>query len=57
VRIQDREASSLMTLNRPEIDWVEISLGMGVPASLVDTVEELVTALKRAFVEPGPNLI
>ena len=46
-----------MTLNRPEIDWVEISLGMGVPASLVDTVEELVTALKRAFVEPGPNLI
>ena len=57
MRIQDREASSLMTLNRPEIDWVEISLGMGVPASLVDTVEELVTALKRAFVEPGPNLI
>ncbi len=56
-RPADQNALSLMALNRPDIDWVAISRGMGVPARAVDTAEELVTALKRAFVEPGPNLI
>ena len=56
-RPADRDALSLMTLNRPEIDWVGVSRGMGVPACEVDTAEELGTALKRALIEPGPNLI
>ena len=30
---------------------------MGVPAERVDTGEELVAALERAFAEPGPHLI
>ncbi len=56
-RPADQNALSLMALDRPDIDWVAMSRGMGVPACSVDTVEALVTALKGALVEPGPNLI
>ena len=56
-RPADQNALSLMALNRPDIDWVGISRGLGVPACAVDTVEALVSALRRAFAEPGPELI
>ncbi|RLC09816.1 MAG: acetolactate synthase large subunit, partial [Deltaproteobacteria bacterium] len=53
----DQNALSLMALNRPDIDWVAISQGMGVPARAVDTAEELAIELARALAEPGPHLI
>ena len=56
-RPADQNALSLMALNRPDIDWVAISQGMGVPARAVDTAEELVIELARALAEPGPHLI
>ena len=56
-RPADRDALSLMTMSRPDIDWVKVSRGMGVPASVVDTAEELAIEFKRALVEPGPHLI
>jgi acetolactate synthase-1/2/3 large subunit len=56
-RPSDKEALSLMELNRPDIDWVGVSRGMGVPAEAVDTAGELAEALNRALAEPGPNLI
>ena len=56
-RPAEQSALSLMTLNRPDIDWVAMSRGMGVPACAVDTAEELTDALTRALAEPGPHLI
>jgi len=50
-------ASELMDLSRPAIDWVKISEGMGVPAVSVDSGEKLSIEMKRALAEPGPHLI
>ena len=50
-------ASELMDLSHPVIDWVKISEGMGVPAVSVDSAEKLSTEMKRALAEPGPHLI
>jgi len=50
-------ASELMNLSRPVIDWVKISEGMGVPAVSVDSAEKLSTEMKRALAEPGPHVI
>lgn len=50
-------ASKLMNLSHPALDWVKISEGMGVPAVSVDSAEKLSTEMKRALAEPGPHLI
>jgi acetolactate synthase-1/2/3 large subunit len=50
-------AQSLTDLGNPDIDWVQISQGMGVPAVAVDSCEELAKELKKALIEPGPHLI
>jgi acetolactate synthase-1/2/3 large subunit len=50
-------AQALTTLDAPEIDWVKLALGFGVPALRVDTSEALARALPRAIAEPGPRLI
>jgi acetolactate synthase I/II/III large subunit len=48
---------AVMELDHPQIDWVRISKGMGVPAAAVDTSEQLTRQLKFALNEPGPHLI
>ena len=47
----------LLDLTDPELDFVALSSGMGVPARRVETAEELTAALEASFVEPGPALI
>ncbi|MBN1662120.1 MAG: acetolactate synthase large subunit [Deltaproteobacteria bacterium] len=49
--------ASLIELDRPTIDWVNISWGMGVPAVSVDTCEDLAKEFKKALGEEGPHLI
>jgi acetolactate synthase I/II/III large subunit len=48
---------SLTNLADPAIDWVKVSLGMGVPAVSVNTGEHLAKELRVALAEPGPHLI
>jgi acetolactate synthase-1/2/3 large subunit len=50
-------AQSLMDLGNPELDWIQISKGMGVPAARVDSAEQLAEELSTALKESGPNLI
>jgi len=50
-------ARALTDLGNPDIDWVQISQGMGVPAVSVDRCEDLAKELKKALEEPGPHLI
>ena len=51
------KARSQLDLARPDLDFVEIARGQGVPAVRVDTGEELAAALERAVAEPGPHLV
>jgi acetolactate synthase-1/2/3 large subunit len=50
-------AARLTDLSNPDINWVQLSQGFGVPATAVFTVEELKAAFSRAIAEPGPHLI
>jgi acetolactate synthase-1/2/3 large subunit len=50
-------ALSMLDLTRPELDFVALAHGMGVPAERPDDGEGLVAALERAQAEPGPHLI
>jgi acetolactate synthase-1/2/3 large subunit len=50
-------AKSQLDLAGPDIDFVKIASGLGVPSVRVDTGEDLVAQLERAIAEPGPHLI
>lgn len=50
-------AKNLLDLARPDLDFVGMARGMGVPASRAQTAEEFSGQLARAFAEPGPHLI
>ncbi len=51
------KAQSMLEIGRPDIDFVALARGLGVPASRPETAEELCHDLARAFHEPGPHLI
>ncbi len=51
------QARSQLDLAGPDLDFVALARGQGVPAVRVDTAEDLATALTRSFAEPGPHLI
>jgi acetolactate synthase-1/2/3 large subunit len=46
-----------MDLGRPDLDWVKLAEGQGVPAVAADSVDGFRTALARALAEPGPHVI
>jgi acetolactate synthase I/II/III large subunit len=50
-------ARDMLDLTRPDLDFVALATGMGVPASKPATAEELTEQLERALAEPGPHLI
>ncbi|MGQ0842161.1 acetolactate synthase large subunit [Actinokineospora sp.] len=50
-------ANSLLDLAKPDLDFVKIAEGMGVPATRATTAEELAEQFSRALAEPGPHLI
>ena len=52
-----RTALGMMDLGHPELDWVRISEGMGVPAARTETLEGCADLLRQSFSEPGPFLI
>ncbi|MDA8274662.1 MAG: acetolactate synthase large subunit [Actinomycetota bacterium] len=50
-------AKDMLDLGRPDLDFVSLARGMGVPAERATTVEELTTALARSFATPGPSVV
>lgn len=50
-------AGSLLDLSTPDMDFVKIAEGLGVPATRAGTAEELAEAFANALAEPGPHLI
>ena len=50
-------AADMLSLERPELDWVALASGMGMPAARVDTLSTLNAQLARAVADSGPSLI
>ena len=50
-------AKDLLDLSRPDIDFVALATGLGVPATRATTAEELGDQLGRALATEGPSLI
>lgn len=50
-------ARSLASLGEPNLDWVNIGEGFGVPSVAVDTAEAFARALDHALTQKGPRLI
>lgn len=50
-------ARSMLNLDGPEIDWVDLARSLGVEGHSARTGEQMDAALERAFAEGGPHLI
>ena len=50
-------AQEMLDLSGPSIDYTALARGFGVDACRVSSADELVSALRRAYDEPGPHLI
>jgi acetolactate synthase-1/2/3 large subunit len=50
-------ARQMLDISRPDLDFVALAKGMGVPATRCTDAEALDRELARAMAEPGPHLI
>jgi acetolactate synthase-1/2/3 large subunit len=51
------KALSMLDLGNPQLDWVQLSQGMGVAAERATTTAEFRTALSKALSKKGPSLV
>ena len=51
------QASRMFDIGAPDIDWVSLAKGMGVPGRRVATLEQFVESLQAGFEEEGPSLV
>ena len=52
-----RRALDLFEIGRPDLDWVRLAEGMGVPARRATSLEEFTKLLRGGFESQGPSLI
>jgi acetolactate synthase-1/2/3 large subunit len=52
-----QRARDMLDINRPDLDWVALATGMGVPACRVTDCETLTRHLRHGLAEAGPYLI
>jgi acetolactate synthase-1/2/3 large subunit len=52
-----QRALEMLDISPPDIDFVALSRGFGVPATRPESAEAFAADLERAFAEPGPHLI
>jgi acetolactate synthase I/II/III large subunit len=50
-------AKSMLDLSHPDLDFVAMARGMGVPATRAVTAEEMAEQLGRALSTPGPSVV
>jgi acetolactate synthase-1/2/3 large subunit len=51
------KAAQLLDLSHPDLDFVALARGMGVPATRAATADELADQFAKSLTEPGPHLI
>jgi acetolactate synthase-1/2/3 large subunit len=52
-----RKALDMLDIDRPNLDFVALARGMGVPGERVETMEEFNAALARGLAHKGPYLV
>jgi acetolactate synthase-1/2/3 large subunit len=52
-----RHALDMFEIGRPDLDWVFLAKGMGVPATRAASLDGFVDALREGFEAEGPTLI
>ncbi|MGH7064445.1 MAG: acetolactate synthase large subunit [Stellaceae bacterium] len=52
-----RKALDMLDLDRPDLDWVALAKGMGVPGARVESMEEFNRRLAEGIASPGPYLV
>lgn len=52
-----QKAKNMLEIGRPDLDWVALATGMGVPAGRADDCASLTRQLQRGLAETGPYLI
>ena len=52
-----RKALDMLDLSRPDLDFVMLARGMGVPGERVTTMDEFNVAVARGLATPGPYLV
>jgi acetolactate synthase-1/2/3 large subunit len=50
-------ALDMFEIGRPDLDWVQLAKGMGVPATRVSSLEGFAKVLREGFESEGPSLI
>jgi acetolactate synthase I/II/III large subunit len=50
-------ALDLFEIGRPDLDWVSLAKGMGVPGTRATSLQEFTQALRNGFASAGPTLI
>ena len=51
------QASTLIDIGNPKIDWVAMGKSMGVPSVSVNNAGDFYRAMMKSVSEPGPALI
>jgi acetolactate synthase-1/2/3 large subunit len=52
-----QKAKNLFEIGRPDLDWVALAKGMGVPGARATNLDEFAIELRRGFESDGPMLI
>jgi acetolactate synthase-1/2/3 large subunit len=52
-----RRALDMFEIGRPDLDWVHLAKGMGVPGTRVNSLDGFAKALREGFASEGPTLI
>jgi acetolactate synthase-1/2/3 large subunit len=50
-------AIDMLSLDRPDLGWIDMARGMGVPGRRVEDAGDLTAAISHGLAEPGPYLI
>jgi acetolactate synthase-1/2/3 large subunit len=52
-----RRALDMLEIGRPDLDWVALARGMGVPAHRADTLDDLARHTAAGLASGGPSLV
>jgi acetolactate synthase-1/2/3 large subunit len=50
-------ARDMFEIGRPDLDWVHLAKGMGVPGSRISSLDEFAQTMRASLSEAGPTLI
>jgi len=52
-----RRALDMLEIGRPDLDWVSLARGMGVPGARAETLDEMARLVANGLASDGPSLV